>query len=223
MSPRRESGFTLIEIMIVMAIIVTLVGLVTVGVPMVLDHQDRVTCQNNLKQMGTMLVARRAAGGWPADRGAGFLLRPLLHEDVLQQNAEVYICPGDDELDPRVRDVTPEEYRDELLLHLSKFKDPKPGEDSRISGLEPDLISYAGRTRPVPKESSDKIPLGADRQGSHGDTMHHKKGLNVLYHDGGVVFRERAYLGVPDDENIIVGGGVVEKLQDLDYQPSDGR
>ncbi len=218
MKTSREAGFTLIEIMIVMAIIVTLVGLVSVGVPKILEHQDKLKCQNNLKEIGQLLITRRSDKGWPSDRGAGFLLRSFLEETELQKNPEVYICPGDDA--HAFKDLSSEDYRDELLKLLEKYDGNKP-ENRMNSALPENMISYAGRLRAVPKEGNDKVPLACDRQGEFGEEMHHKGGINVLYEGGGVSFRERDYFDIADDtETITIGAS--GKLEDLGYQP-DGR
>ena len=54
----RESGFTLIEIMIVMAIIVTLAGMVMMIVPYATERSKRLNCANNLSQLGKILVSQ---------------------------------------------------------------------------------------------------------------------------------------------------------------------
>jgi len=79
----RRRGFTLIELMVVMAIILILAGLLTPGLMGAREQAKKTNCLNNLKQIYTAMQLYISAENeqYPAAAGWGGLLYPNYLDD----------------------------------------------------------------------------------------------------------------------------------------------
>lgn len=186
-------GFTLIEIMVVIAIIAGLIGTVAIIVPTMQEKQRKFQCQQNLSQLGQIFVSERSekAGKPKYDGQALWLSWRVTGKHIKEGQENVLLCPGDPGISPVDTPEAKAAYNDIDL------KSPPA-----------DMCSYAARdfsAHNLQNESKKVQIIGCDRNGSDGQTAHHKNGLMIVFDDGSCRFVERDELGITGDDPIVVG------------------
>lgn len=189
----REQGFTLIEIMVVITIIVLLMGAVALSVPLVQERAARSTSTNNLKQLYTLYTTDKMDRGTARPRydGATLWLSFRKKGDIKRGQEEVLLCPRDPDVLPI---ETPE--------HRAKY------DEINLEDPPRNMCSYAARNftaYPMKAESIDLQVIGGLRQGANGRTQHYADGTILMYEDGSVRFVDREELGLPAEAEIVIG------------------
>jgi prepilin-type N-terminal cleavage/methylation domain-containing protein len=203
----REQGFTLIEILVVITIIASLAGAVLILVPRIQEKQRQTTCANHLRQLGGVYTSESMEQpGLPPHVGASLFLYYRQKHFIQKTREEVLTCPGDNAVKVPQSAADSERY-DEMDL----------------ANPPSDACSYMGRdfvNHPLSNEAPAAQIIACDRNGPDHKTPHHRDGLNILYDDGAVQFKDREYLGLTPEDPIVVGpDSDVEILRDVVYGP----
>jgi prepilin-type N-terminal cleavage/methylation domain-containing protein len=192
---RSEKGFTLIEIMVVLAIIATLVAAVSVGIPMVKQRSMRLQCQRNLSGMGVIFTNYQMEHpGRPKYSGAALFLYFRQNGAIkVGQEKDSLLCPGDQGVTFPITE-----------------EDSKKWDDIVLESPPSDMCSYAVRDfskYDLKMDSKEQQIIACDRQGNDGKTPHHEGGLLVLFDSGSAKWMEREALGLQSggDQPIVVG------------------
>lgn len=203
----RAQGFTLIEILVVITIIASLAGAVLILVPRIQEKQRQTTCANHLRQLGGIYTSESMEKpGLPPHVGASLWLYYRQKHFIQKTREEVLTCPGDNTV--RI----PANEQDSAIYDELNLADPP---------LE--VCSYMGRdfvNFPLSNEAEAAQIIGCDRNGTDHQTPHHRDGLNILYDDGAVQFKDREFLGLTPEDPIVVGpNSDVEILRQVVYGP----
>lgn len=190
---RTAQGFTLIEIMVVIAIIAGLVTTVAVIVPKMQESQRQTGCMNNLSQLGQIYLMEAQENKGKAQKYSGVSLWLSYRKGsahIKRGDERVLTCPGDNIAIPETED------------------DKKKWDNVDLDNPSSDLCSYAARNFkdfPPKVDSPDKEIIGCDRQGSNGKTMHHKNVIICVYEGGDAQKVSKEELGVNTESDIAIG------------------
>ncbi|HVR76684.1 MAG TPA: type II secretion system protein, partial [Planctomycetota bacterium] len=189
-SPRSEAGFTLIEVLAVLAIIVVIAGLL---VPTLYrttcTGAYRVQCSSNLNQIYNL------ARGFADKKGNGACPIASTREPRAHESLHVLL-----EANPDIPS--------RLFVCVESVATDAVADESGKYTLGPNNLAYSWvssrteATAPGKAISSDKYIEGyRDKQGQ--DHWGHKGGMNVLMSDHSVTFTEEADL--PEDTRLPAG------------------
>jgi prepilin-type N-terminal cleavage/methylation domain-containing protein len=192
---RKTQGFTLIEIMVVIAIIAGLVTAVAIMVPKMQETARQTTCLTNLSQLGQLYITKSMEKQSTAQKYSGVALwlsyRKTGQGGILKGQEKALMCPGD----PTFRLPENEEDR-------------KQWDNVDLDNPQDDLCSYTARdfkAYPINMESPQKEIIGSDRQGSNGRTAHHRNVIICTFNEGDAQKYGREELGIPSESDIVVG------------------
>lgn len=192
---RRQAGFSFVEILVVMSIIVVLAGMVTVIVPTIQEKGRQTESINNVRNLVQLLIGEKMDRSWPRYSGKNFHLSLVpagLIDARNPNNMKVYFSPGDETL--KLGDVDVNRYKEISYQALKQG-----GMDNH------ELTSYAGRRngeqefRITPDKESQVVPIvGDDDYGN----LHHPRGMILGYTDGAVRFVQWRDLDIAAPEEV---------------------
>ncbi len=211
--PRPRTGFTLLEMMIVIMIIGILSTYLVVSAPNWIDKANMTGSEANMKRIYMTLLDYQANhnGSWPRDQGQRFFLRPWKDGMVekVEQQAKMYFSPSEP-----FADILADAGMDEGEVTIVEWLDD-------WDAIGPGYTSYAGFTTGGDRSVRGRLRKNPGSTAIISDAhMIHRTALIYLTADGAphryqrADIEEETGLSFDDGDDIQVGPGCeIEVLQ----------
>jgi prepilin-type N-terminal cleavage/methylation domain-containing protein len=133
----RSRGFTLVELLVVISIIMMIAGFGLVKMQGVWTDAKKTACEQNLKDIHAQLFRYQSAKGrLPSKSGSAFVMEvwgdPFVEKSV--QNAKIFFCPSQPL--PELTDATLEEQMTPANIHYAGRKQEKPYRFAMLDGKD---------------------------------------------------------------------------------------
>lgn len=203
---RRQAGFSFIEILVVMSIIVVLVSMVVVLVPMIQEKAKRTKSIDNVRSMVMFYMNQDIPlkKGWPKFNGKNFVLYLVATGEIKKTDKDslgILFSPGDNNYALESAGTQFGKLYEEVTLQAMQQGGGHPAWKA--------LTSYAGRRNGTPGHS-----IGSDAEliicDDDDGKLHHDKGMVLGYTNGNAKFMDWSELGIsppgnPDDPTGLLG------------------
>lgn len=203
---RKQKGFTLIEILVVVTIIGVLAGLVVVLIPKGQQRAQIAECTNNQKQLVQTLISLDGTKFPKKYAGVNLLLYlyKAKHLAMAEDNLKLLFCPGDE------KDAW------ETSGGLQAYEEV----DLEKAGEYGVLSSYAARNQADRECAAIKSSTKPQAMIADDSEDHHREGFVVAYSTGAVKYKHKFDdWNIDADAPVKVGEG--SEIEDLKCLKTD--